>query len=318
MTSVTDQTVERISILIVDDEENVTRSLERNLRDHFIVYTANSGLQALDILSKHEIAVILADQRMPEMGGVEFLQAAQKIQPESLSMIISGYSDINALVTALNINSIRGFLSKPWDINHLKTQIHTAAVEYKAIFHDKRILRNSVETIVELQSLMANLKYLLDTIVFEESTDSLSDEENQQQKESQQAEATTMASFYQNKNTEISSNAFGVSYLKNSDSDSFNKLAQQYQEVLENAFEQRIYRIEYPISDKLKALAESLGFLRAGPRDVIEIHYHVLQSYSEIQNAAKRSIYNEEGRMLILELMGYMVQFYRRYYPQFM
>ena len=84
---------------------------------------------------------------------------------------------------------------------------------------------------------------------------------------------------------------------------------------MEQAFEQRIYQVKYPISNNLKDIANELGQLRAGPRDIIELHHLALQSIFEKYNLPRRQVYLDEGRLLVLELMGNLVQYYRSYYP---
>ena len=307
----------KLSILIVDDEVNVTKSLARNLRDQFEVYTANSGLEALEILTQHDIAVILADQRMPEMEGVELLKAAQKVSPESRSIILSGYSDVSALVTALNIGSIRGFLSKPWDIEDLKERLGDAALEYTAIFHDADVLKDSTDFIADLQKQIADLKKLIDTIKLETDGDTEKEEKRQQMAELHQRENLVFEELYRTENTQISRQAFGLQSFEESAPSEFAKVVKVYCDLLEKAFEQRIYKIEYNISAELRKIANDIGYLRAGPRDVIEIHNRALKLLEPTQTPAKHQSYHEEGKMLVLELMGYLVLYYQRYFPRY-
>jgi YesN/AraC family two-component response regulator len=307
----------KLSILIVDDEANVTQSLARNLRDQFEVFTANSGLEALEILSQHDIAIILADQRMPGMEGVELLKAAQKISPESRSIIISGYSDIAALVTALNISSIRGYLSKPWDMQELREKLDNAAFEYTAIFHDASVVNNSADFIAELQGQIEDLKRLIETIQLEEDG-TLEEQESRRKRALQHEQETlTFEQLYKAQNTQVSRQSFGLLRLQESTPEDFTSIVTKYCELLEKAFEQRVYKISHKISSELRNLAEELGYLRAGPRDVIEIHNKALQLLAENQSSAKHQVFHEEGKLLVLELMGYLVLFYQRYFPRY-
>lgn len=306
----------KLSVLIVDDEVNVTRSLARNLRDQFEVYTANSGTEALEILQQQDIAVILADQRMPGMEGVELLKAAQQISPESRSILLSGYSDVSALVTALNISSLRGFLSKPWDIQELRGKLGDAALEYTAIFHDESIMQDSTELITSLQEQINDLKRLIDTIQLEDHNDPEQLEKQQQLAEQHTQEVLAFEALYQSENTQVSRQSYGLTHLKESAPAVFSTMVKKYGELLGKAFEQRIYRIEYNISSQLRDIANEIGYLRAGPRDAIEIHNHALKLMAEYQTSAKHHVFHQEGKLLVLELMGYLVLYYQRYYPQ--
>lgn len=90
------------NLLLVDDEENILRALTRLLRrDGYSIYTASSGPQGLELLKQHEVSVIVSDQRMPEMSGVEFLSKARDIQPNTVRIVLSGYTDINSVTDAI-------------------------------------------------------------------------------------------------------------------------------------------------------------------------------------------------------------------------
>jgi len=121
------------TILIVDDEESVTRSLARSLKDHFTVLTANSGADALKIVERSDPAVVLTDQRMLGMSGVELLERIRAIKPKSVGILISGYSDAVALTAALNLSTVRGFIPKPWDLDVLRTKLEEAVAQYREI-----------------------------------------------------------------------------------------------------------------------------------------------------------------------------------------
>lgn len=95
---------DNIAVVLVDDEENILRSLQRLLRDEpFELHTAASGEQGLDLLGQiPEVAVIVSDQRMPGMNGAEFLSHSQEVAPHALRILLTGYSDINATIDAIN------------------------------------------------------------------------------------------------------------------------------------------------------------------------------------------------------------------------
>ena len=120
------------NILIVDDEEAVLRTLSRQLTlEGYQVHAANSGHQGLEILEKHHIPVIISDQRMPEMDGAEFLSKVKQRYPETVRLILSGYSDFTALSNAINRGMIFRFLQKPWQQQQLVSEIEAAFSNYQ-------------------------------------------------------------------------------------------------------------------------------------------------------------------------------------------
>ncbi|NJP05762.1 MAG: PAS domain-containing protein [Chloroflexaceae bacterium] len=111
----------------------------------------------------------------------------------------------------------------------------------------------------------------------------------------------------------VSRGMFGAEPLRKSAPEQFSHLITWYDELIEAALEQRAMKVDHHISDKLRVMASQLGFLLAGPRDVIEIHSTVLQHKTSGDNPLKEQAYLEEGRLMVLELMGYLVSYYRSY-----
>ena len=103
--------------------------------------------------------------------------------------------------------------------------------------------------------------------------------------------------------------------LRESQPRAFEELEGLYGDVIELALEQRQFKVEHNVSDALRSIADDLGFLRAGPRDVVELHSSALKRKIGESNPAKARAYAEEGRFMALELMGYLVSFYRSYLP---
>src|SRR6185436_9179096 len=121
---------ERLAILIVDDDCNNTEALCRSLIDQYTVHVAGSGEQALEVLTRESIAVILTDQRMPGLTGVQLLERARHVQPAALGIICSAYFDSPALSEALNLGTVRGFIPKPWTIADLRRRVSEVALQY--------------------------------------------------------------------------------------------------------------------------------------------------------------------------------------------
>ena len=111
---------ERPNILFVDDEENVLRSLFRLFIDEeCAVFTAPSGGDGLEILARHEIAVVVSDQDMPEMRGTEFLALVKERSPDTIRMILTGQAELSAAVDAINRGGAYQYVTKPWDNDSL-------------------------------------------------------------------------------------------------------------------------------------------------------------------------------------------------------
>lgn len=119
-------------ILCVDDEPNILRSLNWLLRKDFDVLTAPSGHEALDLVRQHDFDVIISDQRMPGMTGVEFLREVCKISPRPMRILLTGYSDLEAVLRSVNESEVFRFINKPWDIKELPKIIAEAAFIAKA------------------------------------------------------------------------------------------------------------------------------------------------------------------------------------------
>ena len=115
------------TLLLVDDEENILRALSRALRrDGYRILTATSAREGLELLAENDVQVIISDQRMPETSGTEFLSQVKQMYPETLRMVLSGYTDLTAVTDAINRGAIYKFLTKPWNDDELRTQIRDA------------------------------------------------------------------------------------------------------------------------------------------------------------------------------------------------
>jgi response regulator RpfG family c-di-GMP phosphodiesterase len=115
------------TLLIVDDEPNILASLSRLLRrEGFQILTAESPSKAFEHLAKHSVQVVLSDQRMPEMSGTEFLARVRQLYPETIRIVLTGYTDLDSVTGAINRGAIYKFLTKPWDDDQLREQIRDA------------------------------------------------------------------------------------------------------------------------------------------------------------------------------------------------
>jgi CheY-like chemotaxis protein len=112
----------------------------------------------------------------------------------------------------------------------------------------------------------------------------------------------------------VSASAFGLKPLRESDPTLFSEIRDTYGQILRAAAERQVYQVHHPISDQLRKLADQLGFVRASPRDLIDIHSAALEIETHSVGPAHERLIINEGRITILELMGYLASYYRRYY----
>jgi len=118
---------EKANILFVDDEERVLRSLEMLFRNRFKVYTTVDGNQAVDICRRERIHVVVSDQRMPAVTGVEVLRRVREVSPNTMRLLLTGYSDLEAIVNSVNEGEIFRYLTKPWSAKEITNTVNQAA-----------------------------------------------------------------------------------------------------------------------------------------------------------------------------------------------
>jgi putative nucleotidyltransferase with HDIG domain len=148
------------TVLFVDDEENILRSVSRLFLDEpFAVMTASSGAEGLKLLGETgDIALIVSDQRMPGMTGVEFLEQARGVAPEAIRMVLTGYADITATIDAINRGGACRYLTKPWDDDMLVRTVREAVETYRLIRENRRLAALVEQQNGELQEWNRSLK----------------------------------------------------------------------------------------------------------------------------------------------------------------
>lgn len=128
------------SILLVDDEASILRSLQRLLADEeYQIYTADGGEKGLEILKNNPIDLVISDQKMPQMCGSEFLEKVCQHYPETMRILLTGYSDMDAIISAINDGNIYQYVAKPWNNDNLKILIKKALDQYDLIRENKRL-----------------------------------------------------------------------------------------------------------------------------------------------------------------------------------
>lgn len=161
----------KAKMLVVDDEPDNLDLLYRTFRRDFHVLKAESGIQALQILSDEgEVAVIISDQRMPEMKGTEFLSRTVPKFPDTMRIILTGFTDVEDLVEAINSGQVYKYITKPWDPNELKTVVQRAAETYELLKQRTEELRRSqaqtalLSAIVSVAQEATSLESILEPI----------------------------------------------------------------------------------------------------------------------------------------------------------
>ena len=146
-------------VLVVDDEPDILSAFKFNYEDEFDIFTASSGAQGLELMKNREPAVIVADQRMPSMSGTEFLERSMDVSPDAVRVILTGYTDIESLIEAINKSRIFRYITKPWEPEELRMTLRRAA----ELFH---LTRENTRLVTELakanQLLRAENAYLRD------------------------------------------------------------------------------------------------------------------------------------------------------------
>ena len=116
--------MDRPNVLLVDDETRVLNTLQRLLQADFQTFTADNGQDALDLIRKNRINVVVSDQRMPSMTGVDLLSKVKLLSPNTTRILLTGYSDLNAIVGSINEGEIYRFIQKPWNNQDLRETVN--------------------------------------------------------------------------------------------------------------------------------------------------------------------------------------------------
>lgn len=147
--------------MLVDDEKAITRALHRLFRkEGYHILTAESGLKGLEKLHQLEkpVSMIISDQRMPEMNGAQFLEKSKAICPEAIRYLLTGYSDLDAVIQAVNQGEIHRYLTKPWNDNDLLLQVAQSLEHYELVSENKRLTALTAAQNAKLSDLNKNLE----------------------------------------------------------------------------------------------------------------------------------------------------------------
>src|SRR6266545_263879 len=143
-------------LLVVDDEADLVHSVQDLLRFEYRVLGATRATEGLDIMKREQVHVVMSDQRMPEMTGVEFLKRLRDISPDTVRLLFTAYADIKAVIDSINQGSVYRYITKPWEPQELQAVLRQAVQHYDLLAERKRLLSELQEKNVLLQT--ANLE----------------------------------------------------------------------------------------------------------------------------------------------------------------
>jgi response regulator RpfG family c-di-GMP phosphodiesterase len=149
-------------ILCVDDEQNILSALKRLLRkEGYRLLTAQSGQEGLQILEENDVHLVISDQRMPEMNGTDFLATVREKHPDTIRIVLTGYTEVDAITEAINKGNIYKFFLKPWNDQGLKLEIKQALEQYDLVRKNKDLDRKIMEQNEELKRINENLEHVV-------------------------------------------------------------------------------------------------------------------------------------------------------------
>ena len=148
------QNEEKIKVLYVDDEENNLQAFKATFRRDYKVFLAISAEEGEKILNEEEIYIIITYQRMPEKTGVEFLESIIPVHPRPIRLLLTGYTDIQAVIDAINKGQVYHYLTKPWEEEYLRTVIKNAFEVYSLRRENERLTAALLKAIEQLEFLL--------------------------------------------------------------------------------------------------------------------------------------------------------------------
>jgi len=171
-----------LNLLLLDDEEHILSALTRLLRKKYNIVSFTEGEEALAFLADNEIDIIISDMRMPNMDGAQFLSEARKIKPDSIRILLTGYSDMESTIRAINDGRVYTYIGKPWDNEGLKLTLEKAASHFILKQQNADLSSNLVKANEELAALNHSLEERVAkrTQALESSRKKLSDSLNTQ------------------------------------------------------------------------------------------------------------------------------------------
>ena len=146
--------MEKIHILYVDDELHNLNTFKANFRTEYEIYICQSAAEALELLKEKTVEIIITDQRMPGMTGVEFLESIVSTYPDPIKVIATGYADIEVVINAINKGRINYFISKPWNSEEIRSHIEKMHEVYTLKRENKVLIKKLLEVNARIEALL--------------------------------------------------------------------------------------------------------------------------------------------------------------------
>ncbi|WDE10223.1 HD domain-containing phosphohydrolase [Thalassomonas haliotis] len=158
MTSENTTDTPTLSLLLLDDEQSILNSLKRLLRKEYQLVTFTEGQEALAYLKENHVDIMMSDMRMPNMDGAEFLSRAKKIIPNAIRILLTGYSDLESTIKAINEGGVYTYIGKPWDNEALQLTLAKAAEHYKLKIEKQQLTGRLANANKELEQFNQQLE----------------------------------------------------------------------------------------------------------------------------------------------------------------
>ena len=158
--------MEKFSLLYVDDEEHNLISFAATFRKSYKIHTAINGIDALEILRNNDVQLVITDQRMPEITGIQLLEKISKEFPDTIRIILTGFSDIEVIIEAINSGRVFRYITKPWDENELRMTIENARQIHNLQASNKQLMADLKQKVEEQEAtLKLFIKYVPEQVV---------------------------------------------------------------------------------------------------------------------------------------------------------
>ncbi len=152
------------NLLVIDDEPDIVKALERQFRRKYKVYTTTSPLEGMEIMERENIQVIISDQRMPGMTGVDFFARIKDRFPDAMKLILTGYSDVEAVIGAINEGQVFRYVKKPWNPDELALVVREAFEKYGLVASNRQLMKNLQEINTTLEEKVKKRTRELETL----------------------------------------------------------------------------------------------------------------------------------------------------------
>jgi CheY-like chemotaxis protein len=288
-----------IQVLLVEDAPEDVQFMDALLTDArmpggtrrlFEVHHAGLLSEALALLEGGPIDVVLLDLHMPDSRGLETLVRVRHRAPTVPVVVLTGLADQDLAVQAVR-EGAQDYLVK----GEVPLDLITRSVRY-AIERQR-----AEEAVVRAQVAQAEAEAALRSAKRVEA----------QRRRNRQRELRSLERLSGPRPASTTAQAFGVQPLSRALPQTFQELVSRYADLMDLALDQRAYKVDHHLSDTIRSLADELGFLNAGPRDIVELHTSALRSKLATAAPQKAQAYVDEGRVMVLELMGDLVAYYR-------